>query len=77
MAQIRSRKRARGRGRADATDKRGQGASEPGRTDQPGPEAGTRVKGKKEGRSDPDRKARIISTRVKSKPSDLRQTIEI
>jgi hypothetical protein len=43
MTQIRSR----GRGRADATDKRGQGVSEPGLADQPGPGADARVRGER------------------------------
>jgi hypothetical protein len=37
---IRSRGSARGRERVDATDKRGQGVSGPGRAGQPGPVAG-------------------------------------
>jgi hypothetical protein len=43
MTQIRSR----GRGRANATDKRGQGVSEPRRADQPGPRAETLVRGQR------------------------------
>jgi hypothetical protein len=58
-------------------DKQGQGASEPGWADRPGPGAETRVRGKREGRSDPDRRARITSTRVKTKPSDLGWMAEI
>jgi hypothetical protein len=38
-----------GRGRADAANRRGQGVSEPGRADQPGPEAETRVRGRERG----------------------------
>jgi hypothetical protein len=67
----------RGRGRADEADKRGHGASEPGRADRLGPGAEARVRGKREGRSDPDRRARIRSTRVKTKPFDLGRTTEI
>jgi hypothetical protein len=55
MTQIRSRDR----GRADATDKQGQGVSEPGRADQPGPGAETRVRGREERRLDLDRTAEI------------------
>jgi hypothetical protein len=40
---IRSRGRARGRERADATERLGWGVSEPGRADQSGPSAGARV----------------------------------
>jgi hypothetical protein len=53
---------------AGEADKRGQDASEPGRADRPGLEAETRVRGR-EGWSDPDRRARIRSTRVESEPS--------
>jgi hypothetical protein len=60
-----------------AADKRGQGASESGQADRPGLEAETLVRGKREGRSDHDRRARIRSTRVKTKPSDLGRTTEI
>jgi hypothetical protein len=42
-----------------------------------GPEAETRGKGKRERRLDSDRRARIGSARVKSKPSDLGRTTEI
>jgi hypothetical protein len=73
MARIRSR----GRGHADATDRRGQGVSEPGRTDQPGPGAGARVRGNREGQFDLDRMAMIRSALVKSKPPDLGWTPEI
>jgi hypothetical protein len=55
----------------------GQGASEPGRADWPGPGAETRVRGRGERWLDLDRRARIRSTQVKSKPSDLGQTTEI
>jgi hypothetical protein len=41
MTQIRS------RGRADVIDRRGQGISEAGRADQPGPGAETRVRGER------------------------------
>jgi hypothetical protein len=58
-------------------DKRGQGVSGSGRADQPGLEAETWGMGKREGQSDPDRRARIRSTRVKSKPSNLGRTVEI
>jgi hypothetical protein len=34
--------------RADVTDRRGRGVSEPGRADQPGPAAGARVRGREE-----------------------------
>jgi hypothetical protein len=61
----------------DAANKRGQGASEPGQADRPGPRTEARVRGRREGRSDPDRRARITSTRVKTKPSDLGRTTEI
>jgi hypothetical protein len=61
----------------DAADKRGQGVSDSGRTDQSGLEAETWVRGEREGRSDPDRRARIRSTWVKSKPFDLGRTTEI
>jgi hypothetical protein len=71
MAQIRS------RGSAGAADKRGQGASEPGRADRLGPGAETRVRGRGERRLDLDRRARIRSTRVKSKPTDLGQMTRI
>jgi hypothetical protein len=37
------------RAQADAADRRGQGVSEPGRADQPGPGAGARVRGREEG----------------------------
>jgi hypothetical protein len=70
-AQIRS------HGRADAADERGQGVSGPGRADQPGPEAETRGRGKRERQLDLDRRVGIRSARVKSKPSDLRRTPEI
>jgi hypothetical protein len=55
----------------------GQGVSEPGRADQPGPEAGARVRGKREGRLDLDRRAAIRSALVKSKSPDLGRTPEI
>jgi hypothetical protein len=58
-------------------DKRGQGVSGSGRADQPGLEVEMRARGEREGRSDPDRRARIRSTRVKSKPFDLGWTTEI
>jgi hypothetical protein len=41
--------RSRGRGRADAADRRGQGISKPGRADQPGPEAERQVRGRERG----------------------------
>jgi hypothetical protein len=71
MTQIRS------RGRADASDKRGQGVSEPGRADQPGPGAETRVRGREGRRLDLDRMATIRSARVSSTLSDLGRTTEI
>jgi hypothetical protein len=43
---IRSHKRACGRGCEDATDRRGQGVSELGRADRPGPGAGAQVRGR-------------------------------
>jgi hypothetical protein len=64
-------------GRADATDKWGQGVSKPGRADQPGPGAETRVRGREERRLDLDRAATIRSARVSSTLSDLGQTTEI
>jgi hypothetical protein len=73
MAQIGSR----GRGCTSTTDKWGHGTSEPGRADRPGPKAETQGRGKREGRSDLDRRATIRSARVKSKPSDLGRTTEI
>jgi hypothetical protein len=73
MAQIRSR----GRGRTDATDKRGQGVSEPRWADQLGPWAETRVRGREERRLDLDQAATIRSTRVSSTLSDLGRTVEI
>jgi hypothetical protein len=76
-AEIKACGRAHGRRRADAADKRGQGVSGSGWADRPGPEAEARVRGERGGRSDPDRRARIRSTRVESKPSDLGQTAEI
>jgi hypothetical protein len=75
MTQIRSCER--GRGRADATDRRGHGVSEPGRADQPGPGAETRVRGTEERRLDLDQTATIRSTRVGSTLSDLGRTTEI
>jgi hypothetical protein len=63
-------------GRADATGKQGQGISEPGRADQPGPGAETRVRGREERRLDLDRTATISSARVSSTLSDLRRTVE-
>ena len=63
--------------RAGVAHKRGQGISGSEQADRPGPEAETRVRGKREGRSDPDRRARIRSTRVESEPSDLGQTTKI
>jgi hypothetical protein len=74
---IRSRRRARRRERADATDRRGQGVSEPGRADQSGPAARARVRGERGERSDLDWRAEIRSALIKSKPPDLRQTPEI
>jgi hypothetical protein len=70
-AQIRSHRRA------GTADKRGQGISGSGRADQSGPGAETRVRGKREGRSDLDQRVGIRSTRVKTKPSDLGWTTEI
>jgi hypothetical protein len=61
----------------DVADKRGQGVSGPRRADQPGPEAETRVRGKRERRLDLDRRVRIRFARVKSKPPNLGQTPEI
>jgi hypothetical protein len=61
----------------DTTDRRGQGVSEPGWADQPGLGAGARVRGKREGRLDLDRRAAIRSALVKSKPPDLGRTPEI
>jgi hypothetical protein len=73
MNQIRSR----GRERADATDRRGQGINKPGRADQPGPGAETRMRGREERRLDLDRTATIRSARVSSTLSDLGRTAEI
>jgi hypothetical protein len=64
------------RGRADVADRRGQGVSGLGRADQPGLEAETRGRGR-ERRLDPDRRAGIRSTRVKSKRSDLGRASKI
>ena len=58
-------------------DKRGQGVSGSGRADEPDPAAETRVRGKRERRSDLDQRARIRSARVKSKLSNLGRTIGI
>jgi hypothetical protein len=71
MAQIRSRVHV------DAANKRGQGVSGPARADQPGPEAETRVRGKRERRLDLDRRVGIRSAQIKSKPPDLGWTPEI
>jgi hypothetical protein len=71
MTQIRSCRRAHERGRADATDKRGQGVSEPGQADQPGPWAEARLRGRKERRLDLDWTATIRSARVGSTLSNL------
>jgi hypothetical protein len=49
MARIRSGGCACGRGRADTTDRRGQGVSELGRADQSGPGEGARVRGRERG----------------------------
>jgi hypothetical protein len=73
MARIRSRRR----GHADAADRRGQGVSEPGRARQPGLEAETQVRGKRERRLDLDRRAVIRFALVKSKVPDLGRTPEI
>jgi hypothetical protein len=67
----------RGRRRADTADKQGQGVNGPGRADQSGPEAETRVRRKREMELDLDRRAGIRSARVKSKPPDLGRTVEI
>jgi hypothetical protein len=67
----------RGRGRADATDWRGQGVSEPGRADQPGLGAETRVRGREERQLDLDQTATIRSARVSSTLSNLERTTEI
>ena len=66
----------RSRGRAGVANKQGQGTSEPGRADGPSPEEEAWVRGER-GRSDPDRRARIRSTRLEFEPSDLGQTTEI
>jgi hypothetical protein len=58
-------------------DKQGQGVSGSGWAEQLGLEVETWVRGKREGRLDPDQRARIRSTRVKSKLSDLGWTTEI
>jgi hypothetical protein len=63
--------------RADAADRRGQGDSEPEWSDQPGPGARARVRGKRGGRLDLERRAAIRSALVKSKPPDLGRTPEI
>jgi hypothetical protein len=73
MTQIRSR----GHRRVDTTDKWGQGVSEIGRADQPGPGAETQVRGREEKRLDLDRAATIRSTRVSSTLSALGRTVEI
>jgi hypothetical protein len=64
-------------GRADATDKQGQGISEPGRADQPGPGAETWVRGREERRLDLNQTATIRSARVSSTLSDLGRTTKI
>jgi hypothetical protein len=56
---------------------RGQGISELGRADQPGPVVEMRVRGREERRLDLDRVARIRSARVSSALSDLGRTTEI
>jgi hypothetical protein len=61
----------------DATDRRGQGVSEPGRADQSGPRAETRVRRREERRLDLDRTATIRSARVSSTLSDLGRMAEI
>jgi hypothetical protein len=61
----------------DATNKQGQGVSEPGQADQPGPGEETRVRGGEERRLDLDRAATIRSARVSSTLSDLGRTTEI
>jgi hypothetical protein len=61
----------------DTADRRGLGISEPGRTDQPGLEVETRVRGKRERWLDLERRAAIRSALVKSKPPDLRWSPEI
>jgi hypothetical protein len=63
--------------RTNVTDRRGQGVSEPGRADQSGPRAKTRVRGKRERRLDLDRRAAIRSALVKSKLPDLGWVVEI
>jgi hypothetical protein len=68
---IRSRGRARGPERTDATDRRGRGVSESGRADQLGPAAGAQVRGEREERSDLHQRAKIRSTLIKPKPLDL------